>query len=110
MSGARERADDMVAWLIDLFDELAMQYSRSGAPEGAVSSERLAQLRAQLDESIRAMWGGQQVYIQRARWTDRGERDAAIKADRAAGVSLRDAALKYNVSRTQVRRICGETE
>lgn len=110
MSTARDEANDMVAWLIDLFDELAVQYRRCGAPDGAVTAGRLAQLRAELDERIRDMWGGQRVYIQRARWNDRAERDAAIKADRASGVSQRVVALRYGVSRIQVRRICGEPD
>lgn len=110
MSGARDPADDMVAWLVELFDELALQYRRSGAPSGAVDAEQLARLRAQLDEQIRSQWGGQDVYIHRAAWNDRIERDNAIRADRANKVSLRDIALKYGVSRTQVWRICGEAE
>jgi len=110
MSGARDPADDMVGWLVELFDELALQYRRSGAPAGAVNTEQLGRLRAELDDRIRSNWGGQLVYIHRAAWNDREQRDTLIRSDRANGISLRDTALKYGVSRTQVRRICGELE
>lgn len=110
MTGPADPDDDLVTWLVELFDELAMDYRRLGAPAGAVTAERLAQLRLQLDERIRETWGGQRVWVHRAAWRDRGERDAAIQAERAAKVSLREIAMKYNVSRTQVRRICGEME
>lgn len=110
MSGPRDPEDDIVQWLVELFDELAMDYRRLGAPQGAVTAEKLEQLRRQLDEEIRTRWGGQRVYVHRARWNNIGERDDAIRQDRAAGASQRDTALKYNVSRAHVRRICGELE
>lgn len=110
MSGARDPADDMVGWLVELFDELAMQYRRSGAPAGAVSAEQLGRLRAELDDRIRSNWGGQLVYIHRVAWNDREQRDALIRADRVNGFSQREISLKYNVSRVQVRRICGELD
>lgn len=108
MSGARDPAEDMVAWLIELFDELTVQYRRYGVPAGAVDAEQLVRLRAQLDEEIRTHWGGQLVYIQRVAWNDRAQRDTSIRADRANRSSLRELALKYGISRTQVRRICDE--
>ncbi len=110
MSGPRDPEDDFVQWLVELFDELAMDYRRLGAPQGAVTCEQLARLRRQLDEEIRSRWGGQTVYVHRARWTNIAERDDAIRRERAAGESQRDTALKFNVSRAQVRRICGELE
>jgi len=110
MSGARDPADDVVMWLVELFDELAIQYRRCGAPVGAVDAEQLVRLRAQLDERIRDHLGGQDVYFHRAAWKDRTQRDAAICQERSNKVSLREIALKYGVSRTQARRICGELE
>jgi Mor family transcriptional regulator len=102
--------DDVVRWLVELLDELATDYRRLGAPQGAVTVERLEQLRRQLDETIRSHWGGQMLYVPRAAWNNLAQRDEAIRQERANGASQRDTALKYNVSRAQVRRICGELE
>lgn len=115
MTGARDIADDVVAWVRDRFRAMLRQYEREllslhGGAYPPLLDEQLARLLAEAEEDMREAWGGQQVYVHRAGWNDREARDAAIRADRANGVSLGAIALKYCISKRQAWRICGGKE
>lgn len=61
-----------------------------------------------LEEQIRQQFGGERVYVHRAGWFDQIERDARIREERSQGRSLGWLSIRYALSRSQVRRICGE--
>lgn len=113
MSGPRDKADDFVFWLAELVGKLLSDHDRSlleqhGLPvvEPVPDRDRVV---GSIDQAVRDVWGGAAVYIHRAGWRNIGERDEAIRADRKR-MSLSECAAKYSISRTQIRRICGETD
>ena len=108
MSNPRDESDDLVVWCCDFFRGMLDEYAAHGQPPGAASREQLADSVAKFERELRETWGGQNVYLQRAGWNDRVERDASIRCDRAGGMSQREVARKHNVSRGMVRRVCGE--
>ena len=54
-------------------------------------------------------FNGQAVYFAMREWGYAAERDDRIRAERKAGRSLTWLAAQFCLSRTQVRRVCGET-
>lgn len=116
MNGAREVADDIVAWVCELFSRLLSEYEQQlleqhGLPPPEAGTDAAGRLLAEAEDQLRDTWGGQNTYVQRAPWFDKAGRDAAIKADRAAprAMSLGQLALKYGMSKSQVKRICEDT-
>lgn len=62
-------------------------------------------LREELRATTRAEFGGEQPYFGKGTLARNETRDAAILADREAGMSLRGIAKKHHVSKTQVCRV-----
>lgn len=112
MSGPRDKADDFVAWLAEILGRLLSDHDRSLLEQHGLpmpSEPQLPRVIAKIDQEVRDVWGGGAVYIHRAAWRDIVERDDAIRADRKR-MSLSECASKYSISRTQIRRICGEID
>jgi Mor family transcriptional regulator len=68
------------------------------------------QLASQIEEQIRDAYGGERVYIHRAGWFNKAQRDQAIREERARGRSLGWLAARFSLPRSTVRRICGELD
>ncbi len=63
-----------------------------------------------LDSALRLVEarGGEGLYVPTADKICRAARDRAIRADREAGMSLRDIKRKYGLTMVWIRRILGE--
>lgn len=96
MSGAADPADDFVGTLLDV-----LRMHVHGIDEEAMR---------QIEEQIRADYGGDRIYIARVGWYDRGERDRAIRADHRAGRSLRWLAARYCLGKSTVQAIVREAD
>lgn len=96
MSGAADPADDFVGTLLDV-----LRMHVHGIDEEAM---------ARVEEAVRSDWGGQKVYIHRAGWFDRAERDQAIRAARRAGRSLRWLAARYCLGKSRIEQILAEEQ
>lgn len=92
----RDRSEDFVAQLLVLLSQHIGGFEE--------------QLATVIEEQIRDQFGGERVYVHRAGWFDQPQRDAQIRMEREQGRSLGWLASRYAISRSQVRRICGELE
>jgi len=59
----------------------------------------------QIEDQIRQEFGGDEPYIARVRWTDLAERDAAIRAELAAGRTEREVCVRFCVGKGTIHRI-----
>jgi hypothetical protein len=84
----REKENDVVLRILEI-----VQQCTGGIDE---------QVALQIEAQIRNEYGGDEPYIARARWRDIAERDRMIAADPRL---LREIALDYGISKTQVQRI-----
>lgn len=88
---SKQREDDIVSRMVT-----------HGIEQG-LWSERVGRM---IEEEMRKEFGGEDdLYIARASWRDRLERDAAVRADLARGASVRDVASKYCIGKSTVQRI-----
>lgn len=68
--------------------------------------EMLRDQEVEIIRRIRARIGGEQFYLPKdGRGDQRADRDAAIRQDRAAGLSIRALAKKHNISPGHVMRV-----
>ena len=68
--------------------------------------EMLRDQEVEIIRRIRERIGGEQFYLPKVgQGRQRDDRDAAIRADRAAGLSIRALAKKYSISPSHVMRL-----
>ncbi len=67
--------------------------------------EFLAQVTIVVEEEIRHEFGGDEAYIARASWRSIAERDAKIRAEASAGMTIRDIARRHCIGVATVDRI-----
>lgn len=94
-----ERLDDPVERMV----ELAMQAQTRLML--AYMEAMKENLRSELLQATRSEFGGEQPYFGKGTQARNDERDAAIRADRAAGMSLRAIAKKHRMGKSQVSRV-----
>lgn len=92
MTSPKDQAEDFVAALVAI-----IQACTGGLED---------QIALQIEEQIRCDFAGERVYIHRAGWFNRDERDQAIRHERAAGASVRQLARRYTLSVSTVQSIC----
>lgn len=74
----------------------------------AVSRARLSfapAIRNEIAAAIRKEFSGDQVYIPKALAEQKAKRNEAMRADRAAGLSIRAVARKHGISKTRAGQI-----
>ena len=89
MTAPRDRSDDFVATLLALIAKCT----------GGIEDQHAICI----EEQIRADFGGDHIYIHRAGWFNRAERDAQIRAD-AKARSSGWLSRPYCLSRAHVHR------
>ena len=94
-----ERVDDPVERMVEL--AMAAQMRLMLAYMDAMKEN----LRAELQQATRSEFCGEQLYFGKGTQARNDSRDAAIRADKAAGMSLRAIAKKHHMSKTQVSRV-----
>ena len=101
MNGPKTLDGDVVGWWRTTLERLVVK--------AGMAADRAAGIGRHWEESVRDTFGGNTVYIHRAAWFDRNQRDAEIRAERANGASTSELAGRYCLSVSYIRRICGET-
>lgn len=91
MSGPADPSEDFVATLLAV-----LQMHVHGIDEEAM---------LRVEQAVRTDYGGEHVYIHRQGWFDRSQRDAKIRAERAAGRSIRELARDYGLGVATVHEI-----
>lgn len=91
---ARDPSEDFVA------DILRVVAANTGTIDTAAAQR--------IETELRTQYGGERIYIHREGWFDRSERDQRIRAERAAGASVRSIAKRYTLSASTVHAICGD--
>jgi Mor family transcriptional regulator len=99
MAGFTERVDDPVERMVELAMQAQMRLML------AYMDAMKENLRAELQRATRNEFGGEQPYFGKGTQARNDERDAAVRADKAAGLSLRAIAKKHHMSKTQVSRV-----
>lgn len=94
-----ERLDDPVERMV----ELAMQAQTRLML--AYLDAMKENLRSELLQATRSEFGGEQPYFGKGTQARNDTRDAEVRADKAAGLSLRAIAKKHHMSKTQVSRV-----
>lgn len=80
------------------------------AAQMRVMEESAASIRREILLAVHAEFAGDQVYIGKGTAKRNRERDQAIRADRATGLSIRALAQKYHLSKSGIARILGGPE
>lgn len=68
-------------------------------------ADALAAMRRETEALIRAEFGGETAYAGKVSKMIATDRNSAIKADRVAGLSIRQLSRKYHLSKTHVLRL-----
>lgn len=62
-------------------------------------------IRSEIITIVRKEFSGEQAYIKKGLGTQKAKRDEAMRADRAAGLSIRAVARKHHISKTHTAKI-----